>query len=170
MSFGDFKLCSLTQRYSLNIKESPSQILCKPPKWCKIERAITAAENHFDDVSDTAWYKNAANWAQENGIVAGVGGGLFAPNATATREQIALIMMKFSAFRGEDVSPRDELAGYNDVGSISPWAIDAVKWAVANGLISGKGNGMLDPKGTATRAETAQILFRYLTKKYKEIK
>lgn len=121
-------------------------------------------EPEFRDVKSDAWYSKGIAWAAENAIVNGVGDGMFAPDTNITREQIAVIMYNFSKFHEIDVSEKAEKLGYSDVSEISEWANDAMEWAVGYGLISGKGDGILDPKGNATRAEIATILMRYIEK------
>lgn len=114
----------------------------------------------FTDVADGAWYADAVAWAAANGIVSGYGGGLFGPNDSITREQMAVILYNYAKFMGYDVSDTAALSGFNDSSQISAWAQDAMRWAVGAGLIGGKGGGKLDPDGTATRAEIAAILQR----------
>jgi len=121
-------------------------------------------EPEFSDVKEDAWYSKGIAWAAENGIVNGVGGGMFAPDTNITREQIAVIMYNFSKFSEIDVTGKAEILGYSDNSQISEWANDAMEWAVGYGLISGKGDNILDPKGNATRAEIATILSRYIKK------
>ena len=86
----------------------------------------------------------------------------FRPNDPITREQLAAILMNYSAWKGEDVSARADLSGYSD--QPSAWARETMQWAVAEGLISGVTNDELQPQGNATRAQVAAILQRYLTK------
>ncbi|MCF0122588.1 MAG: S-layer homology domain-containing protein, partial [Ruminiclostridium sp.] len=83
-----------------------------------------------------------------------------------TREQLAAILCRYAAFRGEDVSldPDTNFLSWNDVRDISGWAKDSLFWCIQEGLVNGKGNGNLDPQGTATRAQVAQILMKYLGK------
>lgn len=128
----------------------------------RLENEPSAPANTFTDVSDGAWYKNAVAWAAKNEIVLGVGEGLFAPETNITREQIALILYKYTKFKGGDVSKTADLNGFKDVDKISDWAKDALSWAVAEGLIQGMGDGEVAPNATATRAQIATILMRYM--------
>lgn len=112
----------------------------------------------FTDVSADAYYAAATCWASQNGIVTGYGDGLYGPNDPVTREQMAIIMMNYAKYKGCDVSQRADLSAFTDLGMISVGAQDALSWANAAGLLAGKGNGILDPVGQATRAETAAIL------------
>ena len=116
----------------------------------------------FTDVSAGKWYAKATAWAAENGIFAGYTDGSFRPDDPITREQLALVLYKYSVIASKDISATDDLSSFTDASQISSWALKAVKWAVGSGIISGKGGGVLDPKGEATRAELAQILYKYL--------
>ena len=120
----------------------------------------TAAENAFADIPDDTWYTDAVIWASENGIVNGVAEGQFDPDANITREQLAAMMYRYADFLGMDTAASGSLSRFNDGSQVSSWASDAMKWAVGNGLISGKSSTILDPKGNATRAEVATILQR----------
>ena len=121
--------------------------------------------NTFDDVPDGTWYTDAVTWAAENGVVAGVGNGRFDPNGSVTREQTAVILFNYAQSKGYDVSARADLSVYPDAGSVSGWAQDALAWANAAGLISGAvrgGQTILDPQGSASRAQVAMILMGYV--------
>ena len=125
------------------------------------------AAHGFADLTRGAWYVDAVAWAAENGIVDGVGSAQFAPNAHITREQLALILYRYAQHCGLDVSAAEDLSGYADAQSVSPWAQAAMRWAVSAGLISGRSASALAPQSGATRAEIAQLLrsFAKLLKK-----
>ena len=112
----------------------------------------------FDDVAKSAWYADAVNWAAASGIVEGKGNNKFDPNAAITRQEMAAILYRYSELKGYDVSDVDSLAAFTDADKVASWAKEPMGWAVENYVINGKGNGKLDPTGTATRAEVAQIL------------
>ena len=123
--------------------------------------AVTA-KNGFEDVAEGMWYTAPVTWAAENGIVAGYGNGKFGPNDPITREQLAVILMAYSKYKGYDVTgSADALTGYKDADAVSAWAVTAVKWACSDGLLSGKGDGILDPGGLATRAEAATVMLQF---------
>lgn len=122
-------------------------------------------EPTFKDVEKNMWYSDGIAWAAENKIVNGVGENKFAPNSNITREQIALIMYNYSKLYGLDTTESKDVEIFKDSGDVSTWAMDAVEWSVGAGILSGKGDGILDPKGNATRAEIATVLMRY-TEKY----
>ena len=120
-----------------------------------------AVGSEFDDVAAGAWYHDAVVWAAGLGIVGGYGDGSFGPEDPITREQLALILYQFARTMDYDLSATAGLSGYADAGSVSGWAEEALSWAVGAGLISGKDGGVLDPTGTATRAEVAVILMNF---------
>ena len=121
--------------------------------------------NTFDDVPDGTWYTDAVTWAAENGVVAGIGNGRFDPDGSVTREQTAVILFNYAQSKGYDVSARADLSAFPDAGSVSDWAQSALAWANASGLISGAVRGtqtILDPQGSASRAQVAMILMGYV--------
>ena len=122
--------------------------------------AVTG-ENAFTDVEAGSWYEDAIIWAAANGIVEGYGDGTFFPDADVTREQMAAILYRYAEYAGLDVTGRGDLTAFPDGESVSAWAEENVSWAVAEGLLTGRDDGTLDPAGTATRAEIATILMRY---------
>ena len=124
--------------------------------------AVTGTAN-FSDVAANDWFAAAVKWAADNGIVSGMGDGTFAPNANVTREQLAVILMGYAKAEGKNVSATADLAAYTDASSISSWAEAAVKWAVGSNVMSGKTAATLDPTGTATRAEMAQMILKFET-------
>ena len=125
----------------------------------RLEGVESANDAGFADVSDE-WYATAVNWAASVGVVNGYEDNTFRPNDAITREQLAAILMNYSAYKGEDVSARADLSAYTD--QPSAWAEETMSWAVAEGLISGVTNDELQPQGNATRAQVAAILQRFL--------
>ena len=119
------------------------------------------AASRFTDVAADAWYAPAVEWAASVGIVTGYGDGLFGPNDNISREQMAVILAKYIAYKGYDL-PMGPTAAFADEGDISSWAKEAVAMMQAAGLISGRPGGIYDPKGTATRAEVATIFARFI--------
>lgn len=115
----------------------------------------------FTDVPDHQWYANAVNWAASENIVAGMGDGIFAPNSPVTREQMAAILYRYAQYKGYDTTKTADISDFADGNKTSAWAVPAMQWAVGTGLISGQGDGILAPNGTATRAEVAQILMNF---------
>ena len=117
--------------------------------------ASTAAG--FPDVAASAWYADAVNWAAANGYVTGYDNGSYGPEDSLTREQLAVILYRYAG----SPAPAGTLDGFADAASASAYAVDALRWAVGEGLLTGKDGGRLDPTGTASRAELAQILARF---------
>jgi len=112
----------------------------------------------FADVASGEWYAQGVAWAAAQGIVNGYGNGQFGPNDNVTREQLAVMLWRYA---GTPAPAKSELR-FLDAGQISDWALDALRWATENGVINGKGGGILDPAGQATRAETAQMLKNFM--------
>lgn len=115
----------------------------------------------FNDVNKGAWYASAVCWALDSGITSGVSETRFAPNASVTREQIVLFLMKTAVLLDFDVSARADLSALADRAAVSSWAYEAMSWAVASGLISGRSGNMIAPRANATRAETAQMIMKF---------
>lgn len=114
----------------------------------------------FPDVAAGAWYEPGAAWAAERGIVTGKADGTFDPEGLVTREEMALMLYRLAA--PEKTDPPVEQHSFTDVGDISPWAAQAMDWAISTGLLTGKSGSRLDPGGTATRAEVAVMLERFV--------
>ena len=122
------------------------------------------AENPFADVAEEAAYRDAVVWASDNSIAGGRNAETFDPDGSAQRQEIAKILDLYAAQavgKIELVSRVDDLSGYPDAGDVAGWAKSYMNWAVSSGFITGSG-GKLDPKGTATRAQIAAILCRYM--------
>jgi len=113
-------------------------------------------------VSGDSYYAQAVTWAAETGIVRGYSAGFFGPDDEVSREQMAVIMENYARYRGLATEERGDLDPFADEGAVSGWAREPVAWAVGRGLLQGKGNGILDPLGHATRAEAAIIIQRFL--------
>ena len=117
----------------------------------------------FSDVPDSAWFAAAVNWCAQAGVVAGMDDGTFAPDANVTREQLATMLCSYTRYKGKDASPNGNIDQFSDVGLVSSWATDNVKWAVGHGIMAGKDGNVIDPTGNATRAEMAQMIYRLTT-------
>lgn len=122
-------------------------------------------ENSFTDVvrdSGTAWFYDAVTWAQQNGIMGGYDNSSFAPNDPITREQLAAIFYRYAQYKGYDTTQGGmAIREFDDYESISDYAMGAMAWAVNIGLVKGDSN-LLYPNGTATRAEIAALLHRFV--------
>lgn len=115
----------------------------------------------FTDVAGGDWFASGVAWASANGIVTGYGDGRFGPNDPITREQMAAILYRYAGFAGQSTAGQADLSGYTDAGQVSPYAAEAMGWAVDRGLITGVSAGTLAPGGSATRAQVATILMRF---------
>ncbi|MDE7004373.1 MAG: S-layer homology domain-containing protein [Oscillospiraceae bacterium] len=112
----------------------------------------------FSDLAGEAWYTEAVRWAASQGIVGGYGNGTFGPNDPITREQLAVMLWRYS---GSPAATNKELH-FSDEGEISAFAREALRWAVENGILNGYDNGRLGPQGQATRAQAAQMLKNFI--------
>lgn len=117
----------------------------------------------FSDVPSDQWFANAVAWAQQNGIMNGYPNNTFGANDPITRQDFAVVLYHYSSQQQLDTSTRANLNSYRDVSSVASYAQDAMQWAVASKIISGKSSTQLAPRDSATRAECAQILKNYLT-------
>jgi len=115
----------------------------------------------YTDVPADSWYMEAVAWAAARGVVNGTSDTTFSPDDVISREQFAVMLYRF-ADRIQDVSGRADLSVFADVYQISDWAWEAVSWANKEGLLSGKGDNILDPQGQATRAEAATLISRFV--------
>lgn len=127
----------------------------------RLEHQPSTSAASFTDVASGAYYANAVAWANANGIVSGYGSGKFGPNDKVTREQLAAILYRYAQYKKYDVSGAKSLDGYTDAQSVSSYAVPALQWANAAGVVTGKSGNKLDPKGNATRAEVAAMLMRF---------
>lgn len=120
----------------------------------------------FADVRRGSYYEQAIAWASENGIVTGFDASTFAPDRTITREQLAAILFRFAAYRGMDaVTLRENLSSFQDQAAISAYAVSPLNWAVGEGLMQGTGD-KLEPTGSATRAQVAAMLRRFIQRNF----
>ena len=129
--------------------------------WAKAGKPACEFEMTFADVADGQWYTEAVRWAASEGIVSGYSTTEFGVGDSVTREQLAAILFKFAQVTGMDTSNALETLDFADADSITEYAVPAIKWACANGIISGKPGNVLDPTGESTRAEAAQMLMRW---------
>lgn len=129
--------------------------------WRMAGSPSAKAASTFPDVPADAWYAAAVAWGAEKGIVKGYGNGSFGPDDLITREQMATILWRYTG--SEKVLDYEGTGRFTDTQDISPWASYAVTWALSEGILTGKGGGLLDPGGEATRAEAAVMLARFLS-------
>ena len=132
--------------------------------WRMAGSPAPKGSSSFTDVEAGTWYTDAIAWTAENGIFLGYGNNKVGPNDSITREQLATIFFRYADYKGCDMTAKGELDKFRDAGKVSDYARAAMQWAVGSGLIQGKPDGVLDPQGTATRAEIAAMLHRFLEK------
>ena len=121
-------------------------------------------ENSFTDVEAGMWYTDAITWTAENGIFAGYSKEKFGPDDPITREQLTAIFYRYADYKGYKLTVTENLDKFEDADKITDYAKMVMQWAVGNGLIKGKSENLLDPQGTATRAEIAAMLHRFVEK------
>ena len=121
-------------------------------------------KNSFTDVEAGKWYADAITWTAENVIFAGYGKDKFGPDDPITREQLAAIFYRYADYKGYDLTVKGNLDKFKDADKITDYAKTAMQWAVGSGLMKGKSGNLLDPQGTATRAEIAAMLHRFIEK------
>ena len=129
----------------------------------RIEGKPTVAYTHrFKDIAKGIWYTDAAIWAANAGVITGYENGLFGPADNITREQMAVILYRYAGYKGYDNSQRKNISAYSDAWKVSGFSKEAMQWAVAVGIISGKSDGkILEPQGSASRAECGTMIMRF---------
>lgn len=123
---------------------------------------VSSYTSSFDDVSDTAYYAKYTEWAREKGIVSGIGGNSFAPDAIITRQDMAVMLVRYATAMELEASKMNAGAAFTDAGKISDYAKDATAAMQKAGIISGKPGRVFDPKAGATRAEVSAMLHRFM--------
>ena len=132
--------------------------------WRMEGNPVPKGKNSFTDVEAGTWYADAITWTAENGIFAGYGKDKFGPDDPITREQLAAIFYRYADYKGYDLTVKGNLDKFKDADKITDYAKTAMQWAVGSGLVKGKSGNLLDPQGTATRAEIAAMLHRFIEK------
>ena len=132
--------------------------------WRMEGSPVPKGKNSFTDVEAGKWYADAITWTTENGIFAGYGKDKFCPDDPITREQLAAIFYHYADYKGYDLTVKGDLDKFKDADKITDYAKTAMQWAVGSGLVKGKSGNLLDPQGTATRAEIAAMLHRFIEK------
>ena len=127
--------------------------------------SIEGQSHAFQDVPNHAWYEDALIWASSNSVVSGVSETEFDPESNVTRQQVAAILHRYANLHSYDTSASTELSVYPDYEAVAPYAKSAMSWANATGLIQGSiedGETLLCPDNSATRAQLAAILMRFM--------
>jgi hypothetical protein len=108
------------------------------------------------------WYEDAVAWASAQGIAMGYEDGTFRPGQPVSRQELAAFLYRYAQTRGAEQQSAADLDAFSDAGEIAAWARDAMGWAVAGGVMQGKGGGLIAPAATATRAEAAAMMERFM--------
>lgn len=117
----------------------------------------------FEDVAQGSWYEEAVYWAAEKGIVTGYGDGSFGPEDNITREQLAVMLYRYAQYKGYDTAQGGmAIREFGDFDSISEYAMQAMTWTVNTGIIGGYSDNTLGPQNTATRAQVAKMLMKFI--------
>ena len=132
--------------------------------WRMEGSPVPKGKNSFTDVEAGKWYADAITWTAENGIFAGYGKDKFGPDDPITREQLAAIFYRYADYKGYDLTVKGNLDKFKNADKVTDYAKTAMQWAVGSGLVKGKSGNLLDPQGTATRAEIAAMLHRFIEK------
>ena len=132
--------------------------------WRMEGSPVPKGKNSFTDVEAGKWYADAITWTAENSIFAGYGKDKFGPDDPITREQLAAIFYRYADYKGYDLTIKGNPDKFKDADKITDYAKTAMQWAVGSGLVKGKSGNLLDPQGTATRAEIAAMLHRFIEK------
>ena len=125
-----------------------------------LEGRPSSGSETFSDVADTDWFAAAVAWAQQTGLVEGYDETTFGPDDALTRAQAATILQRYAKYKGQSAESAGSLS-FSDADTVPSWAEAAMRWCVSNGILQGM-DGALNPNGTATRAQIAAIMNRYL--------
>jgi len=116
----------------------------------------------FTDVSSTAYYAKAVAWAARQGVAEGFSDGTFRPDLPVSRQQLAAILWRYAKLDGVDSGRRASLRDFRDAGEVSAYAVEPLRWALAEGVLQGTAEGELLPQGQAARGQTAVFLERFM--------
>ncbi len=126
----------------------------------RLEGKPAGTGTRFNDVPDGLYYSEAVRWAAGVGVVNGYGDGSFLPDENITREQLAAVFYRYMNYLGYDTSARAGINMFSDGAKVSGWAVESMRWSVAEGIVTGRADGTIDPQGNATRAEVATLVMR----------
>jgi hypothetical protein len=147
--------------FSPNMTMSRGMLVTVLGRYCGVD-VTQYAETSFSDVDGSQYYAAYIEWAKSEGLVNGVGESKFAPDAAITRQDMAVILMRFAAMTGKDMPEVRASADFADAGNIAGYALSAVETLYRAGIINGRTDGSFDPTATATRAEVAAMLHRFI--------
>ena len=161
MTYGIFKGTS-SNTFSPNTDMTRAQFVQVFANISGVDTSNSNVNSGFSDVPKGKWYTAAVTWAAQNGIVNGVGGGRFDPNANVTREQMCVMIVNYiENYQKRTLNVTANASTFADDKNISSWAKTAVYKCAKAGLVNGVGNNMFDPKSSATRAQGATIFTKF---------
>lgn len=125
-----------------------------------MSNANATGRESFSDVDSYDWFYDAVVWCSNKNIVKGYNG-KFNPDGDITREDLAVMLYRYAEYKRYNLKASEDLDQFSDADSVSAYAVEAMEWAVAEGIITGMGNGTLNPQGTTTRAQAAAMIMRF---------
>ncbi len=154
------KLMTGTSKHEFSPNDTATRGMIVTILW-RLEGSPVSTAVEFEDVDANKYYHDAVSWAADNKIVSGYDKNSFGPNDTATREQLAAIMYRYAAYKKYDVKEAAALDQYDDRAQISDYAVDSIRWAVANKILSGTSEKTISPQENVQRCQVAAILKRF---------
>ena len=154
-----------TNKFSPDINMTKGMFVTVLGRICESEGVVIGNKDClFTDVNDNIYYAKYAQWAKENGIAYGSENERFYPEQSITRQEMFVMLYNAAKYMGDDVSVSgyETVYGFNDSNKVASWAVEAANWTYSEGIVSGRGDNMLFPEATATRAEVSQIFTQYL--------
>ena len=154
-----------TNKFSPDINMTKGMFVTVLGRICESEGVVINNKDClFVDVDDNMYYAKYAQWAKENGIAYGSENERFYPEQSITRQEMFVMLYNAAKYMGDDVSVSgyETVYGFNDSNKVASWAVEAANWTYSEGIVSGRGDNMLFPEATATRAEVSQIFTQYL--------
>ena len=149
---------------TFGLSDTTTRAMVAEALWAAEGKPKTVTRYFYQDVGEAHPSREAIFWATETGVMSGYGGNTFGANDAVTREQLAAILWRYAQYKGDDVSVGEDtnILSYADAFVISEYAIPAMQWACGAGIINGRDDGTLNPKGTAQKVHTAQMLMNFI--------
>ena len=149
---------------TFGLSDTTTRAMVAEALWAAEGKPKTVTRYFYQDVGEAHPSREAIFWATETGVMSGYGGNTFGANDAVTREQLAAILWRYAQYKGDDVSVGEDtnILSYADAFVISEYAIPAMQWACGAGIINGSDDGTLNPKGTAQKVHTAQMLMNFI--------
>ena len=129
--------------------------------WMAMGAPAASTHAGFTDLTED-WYRDAIDWSVENGIILGFDANTFLPDGNLNREQLAVILYRYTRYAGGNVDQSADLSAFKDAADIGSWALTEMRWAVAAGILKGTPEGTMVPKEESTRAQVATVIMRHV--------